>query len=68
MLGKAIKAYIDERGLKQKKIAELANLSEQQLSDIFCGRRKIEAMEYFRICRALGVNVDYFQKQMEETA
>lgn len=67
MLGAAIKAYMSERGLKQRKIAELANMTEQQLSDICNGRRKIEAMEYFSICRALGVNVDYFQKKMEES-
>lgn len=60
MLGRAIKEYIAACGIKQKKIAEEANLSEQQLSDICSGRRRIEAVEYFNICRALGVSVDYF--------
>lgn len=67
MLSKAIKDYINASGMKQKKVAEAAHLSEQQLSDICSGRRKVEAVEYFNICRALGVSVDYFWNIIQET-
>lgn len=66
MLGRAIKEYIDDHGLKQKKIAEDAGMKPQTLSDILNCRRKVEAMEYFAICRALGVSVNYFEDVLQK--
>ena len=64
MLAEEISKYIDETGIKQKKVAEDAGLTQQQLSDICNGRRKVEAVEYFNICRALGVSLDYFPEKL----
>ncbi len=66
MLGERIGEYIKRSGMKQKAIAERAGMSMQQMSDICNGRRRIEAVEYFRICEALGVDLDYFRKEMQE--
>ena len=65
MLGTTIKKYIDDKGLKQQKVAMDAGLTAQQLSDICCERRKVDALEYFRICKALDVDLDYFARQVE---
>ena len=66
MLGRAIKEYMIENGIKQRKIAEVSGLTEQQLSDSCAGRRKVEAMEYFAICKALKVSLDYFPAAVEQ--
>lgn len=68
MLGRAIKEYIDKTGLKQKKVAEDAGMRPQTFNDILNGRRKVEAVEYFNICRALGVSADYFMENMKKAA
>lgn len=60
MLGRMIKEYINTNGLKQKRVAEAAGMTPQALNDILNERRKVEALEYFRICRALNVEFDYF--------
>ena len=65
MLGKAIKEYIDDHGLKQTKVAENAGMKVQTLNDILNCRRKVEATEYFAICRALGVPVSYFEDLLQ---
>ena len=66
MLGKEIKDYIDAHGLKQTKVAENAGIKVQTLNDILNCRRKVEAMEYFAICRALGVPVNYFEELLQD--
>lgn len=60
MLGQEIKKYIKEKDLKQTKVAKEAGIKPQVLSDIINERRKVEAMEYFYICRSLDVPLDYF--------
>lgn len=66
VLGQRIGEYIKQTGLKQKIVAERAGMSQQQISDICNGRRSVAAVEYFRICEALGVDLDYFRKEMQE--
>lgn len=66
MLGKMIKTYISDNGLKQKKIAEDAGMTPQALNDVLNERRKVEATEYFDICKALKVSVDYFAEKIEQ--
>lgn len=66
MLGKLIKTYVDLKGLKQTSIAKKSGISIQALNDILNERRRVEATEYFSICRALDVSVEYFEKLMIE--
>lgn len=66
MLGKMIKTYISDNGLKQKKIAEDVGMTPQALNDVLNERRKVEATEYFDICKALKVSVDYFAEKIEQ--
>lgn len=66
MLGKLIKTYIEFQGLKQIVVAKRSGLSTQALNDILNERRKIEATEYFAICKALGVSTEYFEKLLNE--
>lgn len=56
----AIKKMIEEKGYKQKVIAEKAEITERQLSLILSGKRKCDVEEYVRICSALGVPIATF--------
>lgn len=64
MLAKEIDQYIEQTGLKRKKIAEDAGLTPQQLSEICKGKRKINVVEYFNLCKALNVSVNYFMDKV----
>lgn len=46
---------INERGLKQKVVAEKAGFSEQQFSNILCGRKNLETDDVIKISEALEV-------------
>lgn len=58
-----LKAYMSEYGIKQKVVAEKAQIDEVKFSLILQGKRKCEAGEYASICNALGVEPNKFVKQ-----
>lgn len=60
MVYEEIRAYIEEKGLKQKTVAEKAGISKQAMSDSMRGVRRLTADEYVSICRVLGVSPDFF--------
>ena len=57
-----LKNYIEEKGIKQKIIAEKSGIPEVQLCLILQGKRKCEVGEYSSICDVLGVRVNKFLK------
>lgn len=62
MLGTKIKKYLHDNGIKQSYISEKTNLSIPTLNAMLNGNRKITAEEYFLICDALNVNVEFFRE------
>lgn len=60
MVGKNIKAYIDERGIKQSFIAEKTGISNSVLSKMLSGDYTITATNYYNICKALDVPMEKF--------
>lgn len=60
MVGQRIKSYLEDHGIKQVFLSEKADINPVILSAILTGQRKIEVMEYYRICRALGVDLMTF--------
>ena len=56
MVGKRIKAYLDDHGIKYTFLSEKASISGPILTAILSGNRKIELMEYVRMCNALQVD------------
>ena len=61
MLGLKIKKYLTENGIKQAFLVEKTGLSANAISDICRGSKKtIDAVAYYKICTALGVNLEYF--------
>lgn len=60
MVGPRIKAYLAENGIKQAFLSEKAEIPLSVLYAILSGTRKIEVMEYYRICMALKVDMMTF--------
>lgn len=56
----AVKQMIENKGIKQKVVAEKAEITERQFSLILSGKRKCDIDEYVRICMALNVPVATF--------
>lgn len=60
MVGQRIKTYLEEHGLIAKFVAEKVEIPYQQFMGILNGTRKIELMEYCRICKFLKVDLKKF--------
>lgn len=66
MVGKKIKQYLTDNGIKQTFLAQKTGLSDMVISAICQGDRKIDVIEYHKICKALNVGMDYFMDDEEE--
>lgn len=63
-----IAKHIKENGIKQKFISEKTGISENTLSMILNGKRKMEADDFVEIVIALGVDANYFIDFKKEEA
>lgn len=59
-LNENIKKYIDANGIKQKILVEKTGISQEKISNIMNGKRKITGEELLLIARALNVNANIF--------
>lgn len=59
-VGKRIKKYLDENGIKQTHLAEKTGIKLQKLNLSLNGNRKLPYEEYELVCGALGVGTDKF--------
>lgn len=62
-----MQSYISDSGIKQKFIAEQAQLAESTLSLILSGKRKCGVDEYIQICKALGLPFEAFISKQDFT-
>ena len=60
MVGQRIKAYLVENGIKQSFLVEKTEIPAAIITAILSGSRRIEVMEYYRICKALKVDMMTF--------
>lgn len=58
MVYERINAAVAKSGIKQKVIAERIGVSEQALSAMLSGRRKISVDEFFGLCLVLNETPD----------
>lgn len=68
MVGQRIKAYLTENGIKQSFLSEKTEIPNPILSAMLSGSRKIEVMEYCKICQALKVDMRTFVSDGESHA
>ena len=60
MVGQRIKAYLEANGIKQSFLSEKTGIPSSILSMMLSGQRKIMVTEYYDICQALKVDMNYF--------
>lgn len=63
MIGNRIYNYLREKGITQASVARRAGIDKRTLSFMANGKRKITAEEYYRICKALELPLEYFFHQ-----
>ena len=56
MIGTYLKDYMDKNGIKPVFIAEKTGICPQILGAMLNGQKKIEIVEYYDICAAMGTN------------
>jgi DNA-binding Xre family transcriptional regulator len=66
MVGARIKEYLAEKGIKQSFLARETGLTDHAISDICNKDRRIDCMEYYKICKALDLPLEYFLPEEEE--
>ena len=64
MIGAVIKDYLVEKGIKQAFLVEKTGLSSHTISDICTKDRRVDCIEYKKICDALGLPLDFFYERM----
>ena len=67
-IGEKIKAYLVENGIKQTFVAKQSGLPDSTISDILNKGRRIEIIEYWKICGALNVPMEYFVPKSDQEA
>lgn len=60
MVGLRIKKYLDEKGIKYSYVADKIGMPMNIFSPLLSGKRKMTAEEYLLICKAIGVDANYF--------
>ncbi len=63
MLGRNIKNYLEENGIKQGFLSDKTGIPRTRLNDILNERSPAKAIEYFLLCNALNVPLDTFLPQ-----
>ena len=66
MVGARIKDYLTQKGIKQTFLAEKTGLTNSVISDICVRGRKVDAVEYYKICKALELPLEYFLEGCDE--
>ena len=61
MVAKKIKEYLDEKGIKQRAVAEKAGMTDQEISQYLNGRVRLSADKFFLICDVLGESPERFK-------
>ncbi|GHV08810.1 hypothetical protein FACS1894217_11860 [Clostridia bacterium] len=62
MIGVRIKDYLSKAHVAQTLLCEKLGRSPAVVSAMLDGRRTIKAEEYFAVCDALGVPLDFFRE------
>ena len=62
MLNQKIKRFMEERGIKQSFLKERLGMTASSVNALLNGNRGRSAEEYFKMCDALNVPLDYFRK------
>ena len=59
-IGQKIKAYSAARGITQRFLGNAAEVSDNRISNVLTGKSEITVVEYYAVCKALGVKLEFF--------
>lgn len=59
MIGKRIKQYLEDNGIKQSFLAEKIGVTKQKMTYI-CSANNVDCVTYYKICKALNVPLETF--------
>lgn len=62
VIGRRIGAYLKLTGRKNGWLGEQMGWNHERTSTILNGKRRIEVVEFFKICKILGVSYQQFVK------
>jgi plasmid maintenance system antidote protein VapI len=62
-IGEKVKEYVQERGIKQRFLAEKVGVDDSKISKFLNGTQDIGVLEYFKLCEALDVPMEKFIKE-----
>lgn len=65
MIGKLLKEYLNDKGIKQTFLAQKTGMTDATISDICNRERKVDCVEYYKICKALDLPLGYFLDQID---
>ncbi len=60
MIGQKIKKYLVEKGITQSFVSKKTGIKQTSLNAALNGNRNLTATEYFEICKALELPLDFF--------
>ena len=63
MIAENIKLYLENSGIKQTFLSEKTGIPAPILNATLNGKRKLQVEEYFVICDALHVRLDFFRSK-----
>lgn len=63
-----LRKYLTDRGIKQTYVAEKTGYSEDMISKILGGKRRMTADELLTICEKLHINIEIFRSPVNELA
>lgn len=52
--------YLEDHGITQSFVSEKTGITKEKMSNILNGKRKLTGDELVAVCKALGINLDYF--------
>lgn len=63
MVGTNISNYLQEKGIKQNYLADKIGCPQSRLSRILNNISKIDCVTYYKICKALDVEMERFMEE-----
>lgn len=59
-IGQKVKVYSASKGITQRYLGSAAGVSDSRISNVLKGKSEISVVEYYSICKALNVPLEFF--------
>lgn len=67
-IGQHIKVYLEENGIKQSYLCKETKITPSRMSLMLSEKRRMTFEDYYKICKALNVQVGTFIESLEPEA